>query len=64
MENWVFSDAVKGAEASAICYTMIEMAKAHGLSPYAYLDFVLTNRLDEAPADNDLALLAPWGDLA
>jgi hypothetical protein len=43
---------------------MIEMAKAHGLSPYAYLDFVLTNRLDEAPADNDLALLAPWGDLA
>lgn len=63
-KNWLFADTVKGAEASAVCYTMIEMAKAHGLNPYAYLDFVLTNRLDENPSDSDLALLAPWGDLA
>ena len=62
-KNWLFADTTKGAEASAICYTMVEMAKAHRLNPFVYLNFVLTNRLDENPSDNDLALLAPWSDL-
>ena len=61
--NWLFSDTVKGAEASAICYTMIEMAKAHGLSPFAYLNFILTNHPGENPGDKELSRLAPWGDL-
>ena len=31
-KNWLFSDSVEGAEASAIAYTMVEMAKAHNLN--------------------------------
>ncbi len=62
-KNWLFSDTERGAESSAICYTMIEMAKAHGLSPFAYLNFVLTNRPGEDPSDEELSMLAPWSDL-
>ena len=61
--NWLFSDTEKGAESSAICYTMIEMAKAHGLSPFAYLNFILTNRPGENPSDEELSMLAPWSTL-
>ena len=62
-KNWLFSDTVKGAESSAICYTMVEMAKAHGLNPFAYLNFVLTNHPDNNPSDKEMARLAPWSDL-
>ena len=43
-KNWQFSDSVEGAEASAIAYTMIEMAKAHNLNIYQYLSYVLEQR--------------------
>ncbi len=62
--NWLFADTVKGAESSAMCYTMIEMAKANGLSPFAYLNFILTNRTGKNPSDEELSRLAPWGALA
>ena len=32
-KNWLFCDTVKGAESSAIVYTMVETAKANGLEP-------------------------------
>ena len=32
-----FSDTPKGAAASATVYTMVEMARAHGLNIYKYL---------------------------
>ena len=41
-KNRLFSDTVKGAESSAIIYSIIETAKANGLEPYAYLALVLT----------------------
>ena len=31
-KNWLFSSSSKGAEASALTYTMVEMAKANGLN--------------------------------
>ena len=34
---WLFSASVKGVEASANLYSLIETAKANGLEPYAYL---------------------------
>lgn len=58
----MFSDTAKGADSSAICYTMIEMAKAHGLSPFSYLNFILTNHPEENPDEEELAWLAPWND--
>ena len=36
-KNWLFSDTVKGAESSAIIYSLIETAKANGQNPEAYL---------------------------
>jgi hypothetical protein len=50
--NWLFSDTVRGAESSAICYSIVETAKSNGINPYKYLNFlfselptVLTNGL-------------------
>ena len=36
-KNWLFSSSVEGANASAVVYTMVEMAKANGLNIYEYL---------------------------
>jgi transposase len=36
-KNWLFADTTKGADASAILYTVIATAKANGLSVRAYL---------------------------
>lgn len=59
-KNWLFSDSVAGAEASATVYTMVEMAKAHGLNIYKYLSYLLEQRPDQDMADDQLKLLAPW----
>ena len=42
-KNWLFSGSPKGAEASAGIYTMIETAKANGLSPMKYINFILSD---------------------
>jgi transposase len=39
-KNWLFSDSVKGVNASANLYSLIETAKANGLEPYVYLRFL------------------------
>lgn len=41
-KNWLFCDTVKGAESSAVVYSMVETAKANGLDPYDYLFYVLS----------------------
>ena len=46
-KNWLFCDSVDGANASAICFTMIEMAKAYDLNVYKYLNFLLEKRPNE-----------------
>ena len=40
-KNWLFCDTTKGAEASAIVYSLVESAKANGVEPFAYLQYVL-----------------------
>ena len=40
-KNWLFCDTPKGAESSAIVYTMVETAKANGLDPFDYLSLFL-----------------------
>ena len=49
-------------EASAIAYTMVEMAKAHNLNIYQYLSYVLEQRPNENWSDEQLAELAPWSE--
>jgi len=41
-KNWLFSASVKGVNASANLYSLIETAKANGLEPYAYLRHLFT----------------------
>ena len=41
-KNWLFCDSAKGTEASAVVYSLVEIAKANGLDPYNYLLLVLT----------------------
>ena len=61
-KNWLFSSSVDGANASAVVYTMVEMAKAHGLNIYGYLKFLLENRPSKNMTDKQLAELAPWSE--
>lgn len=41
-KNWVNVDSIRGAEASAIMYSLVEIAKSKGLLVYRYLKYVLT----------------------
>jgi len=61
-KNWLFSDSVKGANASSVVYTMVEMAKAHQLNIYEYLKHLLDQRPDATWTDDQLADLAPWSE--
>ena len=61
-KNWLFSDSVEGANASAVVYTMVEMAKAHDLNIYEYLKFLLDHRPTKEMTDDQLAELAPWSE--
>ena len=61
-KNWLFSSTVDGADASAVTYTMVEMAKAHDLNIYEYLKYVLDQRPDNTWTDKQLSELAPWSE--
>ena len=60
--NWLFSDTPKGADASAMVYTMVEMAKAHSLNIYKYLNYLLEQLPRTAMADEELSKLVPWNE--
>ena len=42
-KNWLFSGSPKGARASAGIYTLIETAKANGINPTKYIQFILSD---------------------
>lgn len=57
-KNWLFADTVRGAQASASLYSVIETAKANGIEPYAYLRLVFTE-LPRAATLADFETLLP-----
>lgn len=59
-KNWLFSSSVDGAEASMNIYTIIEMAKLHGLNRQKYLEYILEHRPSAEMTDEELSLLVPW----
>lgn len=64
-KNWMFINTVKGADASAIVYSIVETAKANGLNVYRYLDCLLEELPQRMNEDGtiDPALLEellPW----
>ena len=57
-------DTIKGAEASAIIYSIVETAKANNLRTYDYLELLLTeipNHMDDNNFDY-FEKLMPWSD--
>jgi len=57
-KNWLFSASVKGVQASANLYSLIETAKANGLEPYAYLRHLFTE-LPKAETVEAIEVLLP-----
>lgn len=57
-KNWLFCDTPDGAQASAMVYTMVEMAKANGVNVYHYLTYLLEKMPNDSLNDEELELLA------
>jgi hypothetical protein len=57
-KNWLFADTVRGAEASANLYSVIETAKRSGLEPFAYLRHVFAE-LPRATTIDEVEALLP-----
>jgi hypothetical protein len=70
-KSWVLISSTRGADASAVIYSITETAKLNGLNPYYYLDHLLTEipkllppkKKDEEqkmPDRSQLEKLLPW----
>ena len=62
--NWIMSDTIHGAEASAAIYSIVETAKANNLKPYEYIKFLLEEipkHMDDTNLDF-LDNLLPWSE--
>ena len=61
-KNWEFSAAVKGAEASAAAYSIIETAKANGLDCRKYLTYLFEklSQLDFRSEPDLFERFLPW----
>ncbi len=58
--NWLFSYSAKGADSSAVAYSIVETAKANGLVPYIYIKHLLET-LPNLPPERFSDCL-PWKD--
>lgn len=63
-KNSLFSDSVKGAEASAIIFSIIGTAAANNLDAYKYLEYIFRQlpNLDFVPDDPILNEYLPWSE--
>lgn len=63
-KNFLFSDTSKGADASALCFSMIESAKLNNLEVYGYLIYLLSElpKLGKKPDKEQLTKLLPWSE--
>ncbi len=58
-KNWLFCNTPAGADASAAVYSIVETAKANGLRPFRYLNFLL----ERLPGGCPLEECMPWNPL-
>ena len=60
--NFLFCDTAKGADASALCFSVIETAKRNKLDPFGYLLFLLQElpKPGSKPTREQLLPLLPW----
>ena len=61
---WLFSNSVKGAEASAAAFSLIETAKANHLDPYDYIEYLLEimPNMDFMKSPEKLNDFLPWSE--
>lgn len=59
-KNWLFSNTPRGANSSAVIYSVIETAKENGLNPFMYLMY-LFERLPNMKI-KDINAVLPWSD--
>lgn len=60
--NWLFCNSTDGADASMMVYSLLETAKANGLNPQKYLEYLLKARPEAGMPDEKLDALAPWSE--
>ena len=61
---WKVIDTIEGAKASAIIYSITETAKANGLNPFRYMEYLLTELMEHLD-DTDRSFLnnlLPWSE--
>jgi transposase len=54
---WMFTQTANGAKASAVLYSIVETAKANGLTPYNYITYLLEQF---SQPEQDLERLLTW----
>lgn len=60
-KNWLFSNTVNGADASARLYSIVQTCIMNKINPYLYLDITLTKLANMTiNRDTDLDELMPW----
>lgn len=60
-KNWMFANTPKGAQASAITYSIVETAKENGLNPFLYLTYLFEKLPNMDTQDmHSLDQLLPW----
>ncbi len=61
-KNFLFADTTKGADANALCFSILETAKRNELDPFGYLLYLLQEfpQLGEEPTDKQLRPLLSW----
>ena len=57
-KNWLFSGSSRGADSSALIYSLIETAKANGIEPYFYLRY-LFEKLPLCQSQEEMRSLLP-----
>ncbi len=59
-KNFLFCVTPRGADASAITYSVVESAKANGLKPFEYIEYLLTQLPNST--SQELKKYLPWSE--
>lgn len=62
-KNWIFNNTPRGAESSAIAYSIVMTAIMNDLDPFRYLKYVFESLAGKALlTDDELEAYLPWSD--
>jgi transposase len=59
-KNWLFCDTPNGADASAVCYSVIRTAEAYGVDAFEYLKYIFETLKDTDINTFNMETLMPW----